>query len=42
MQSLFNTQLQVLVEALQYRMRLINSVEELMTIEVGVFRGDEA
>ena len=42
MQSLFNTQLQVLVEALQYHMRLINSVEELRTIEVGVFRGDEA
>lgn len=41
MQGLFNTQLQVLVEALQHHLRLINSVEELMTIEVGVSRGNE-
>ena len=41
MQSLFNTQLQVLVEALQHHLRLVSSVEELMTIEVGVSRGDK-
>ena len=34
MQSLFNNQLQVLVEALQYHLRLVSSVDDLMAIEV--------
>ena len=34
MQSLFNNQLQVLVEALQYHLRIVSSVDDLMAIEV--------
>lgn len=34
MQSLFASQLEVLMEALKYHLRFINNVEDLLTIEV--------
>ena len=34
MQSLFASQLDVLMEALKYHLRFINNVEDLLTIEV--------